>query len=207
MASAVRLQRSHNRLMVERPSNLALCSGAGQTSKARSGGRHFDLRPSCTRCCETGQSSRRPKPPQSTRQEAESSSRGERRPREGGARRLGGSYGCGQHDKRRYGSSPPFEDRPDGRTSATPARWTGRIVRPDAPALTDPATPPNAFMVAGSKGHGSPRSTAVELWAPTIPLTSLYLPCEIGALGRSKAAPSGARGDHGAADGHGEGTP
>jgi hypothetical protein len=45
MASAVRLQRSHNRLMVERPSNLALCSGAGQTSKARSRGHHFDLRP------------------------------------------------------------------------------------------------------------------------------------------------------------------
>jgi hypothetical protein len=31
--------------MFERPSNLALCSDAGQTSKARSGGRHFDLRP------------------------------------------------------------------------------------------------------------------------------------------------------------------
>jgi hypothetical protein len=34
-----------NRLTFERPSNLALCSDAGQTSKARSGGRHFDLRP------------------------------------------------------------------------------------------------------------------------------------------------------------------
>jgi hypothetical protein len=45
MASAVRLQRSPNRPTFERPSNLALCSGAGQTSKARSGGRHFDLRP------------------------------------------------------------------------------------------------------------------------------------------------------------------
>jgi hypothetical protein len=45
MASAVRLQCSPNRLTFERPSNLALCSGAGQTSKARSGGHHFDLRP------------------------------------------------------------------------------------------------------------------------------------------------------------------
>jgi hypothetical protein len=45
MASAVRLQRSHNRLIFEHPSNLALCSGAGQTSKARSGGHHLDLRP------------------------------------------------------------------------------------------------------------------------------------------------------------------
>ena len=38
---------------------------------------------SCTRCCETGPSSRRPMPPQSTRQEAESSSQEERRPSEG----------------------------------------------------------------------------------------------------------------------------
>jgi hypothetical protein len=53
-----------------------------------------------TRCCETGPSSHQPKPPQSTRQEAESSSQEERRPGEGGARRLEGSYGCGQHDKR-----------------------------------------------------------------------------------------------------------
>jgi hypothetical protein len=45
LTSAARLQRSPNRLMFERPSNLALCSDAGQTSKARSGGRHFDLRP------------------------------------------------------------------------------------------------------------------------------------------------------------------
>ena len=35
------------------------------------------------RCCETGRSSYWPKPPQSTRQEAESSSQEERRPREG----------------------------------------------------------------------------------------------------------------------------
>jgi hypothetical protein len=34
-----------NRLTFERPSNLALCSDAGQTRKARSGGRHFDMRP------------------------------------------------------------------------------------------------------------------------------------------------------------------
>ena len=33
----MRLQRSPNRLMFERPSNLGLCSDAGQTSKARSG--------------------------------------------------------------------------------------------------------------------------------------------------------------------------
>ena len=104
------------------------------------------------------------------------------------------------------GSSPPFEDRPDRRTSATPARWTGRIVRPGAPALTDPATPLECFHGRRFEGPRFPRSTAVELWAPTIPLTSLCLPCEIGALGRSKAAPSRARGDHGAADGHGEGT-
>ena len=38
---------------------------------------------SCTPCCETGRSSHQPKPPQSTRQEAASSSRKERRPREG----------------------------------------------------------------------------------------------------------------------------
>jgi len=38
---------------------------------------------SCTRCCETGRSLYWPKPPQSTRQEAESSSQEERRPREG----------------------------------------------------------------------------------------------------------------------------
>src|SRR5689334_8552881 len=37
-------------------------------------------RSSCTRCCETGRSSHRPSPPQSTRQEAESSSQEERRP-------------------------------------------------------------------------------------------------------------------------------
>ena len=36
---------------------------------------------SCTRCCEMGPSSHQPKPPQSTRQEAESSSQEERRPR------------------------------------------------------------------------------------------------------------------------------
>ena len=41
------------------------------------------LRSSCMRCCETGRSSRRPKSPKSTRQEAESSSHEERRPREG----------------------------------------------------------------------------------------------------------------------------
>ena len=40
-------------------------------------------RSSCTRCCETEPSSPRPKPAQSTRQEAESSSQEERRPREG----------------------------------------------------------------------------------------------------------------------------
>ena len=40
-------------------------------------------RSSCTRCCETGPSSHQPKPTRSTRQEAESSSQDERRPREG----------------------------------------------------------------------------------------------------------------------------
>jgi hypothetical protein len=45
LTSAVRLQCSPNRLTFERPSNLALCSDAGQTSQAHSGGRHFDLRP------------------------------------------------------------------------------------------------------------------------------------------------------------------
>jgi hypothetical protein len=39
------LQSSPNGLTFERPSNLALCSDAGQTSQARSGGRHFDVRP------------------------------------------------------------------------------------------------------------------------------------------------------------------
>jgi hypothetical protein len=33
-----------NGLKFERPSNLALCSDAGQTSQARSRGRHFDVR-------------------------------------------------------------------------------------------------------------------------------------------------------------------